>query len=225
MTGVAVADICRNAGITQASYFNRKKRHDRLLPAEMQGFEAARGGGRQTQEAGGRSVARQGDAAGRDPPKPTLWRSCGIGKTGKGGRAERATAEALGLLGGTISQRSMRRLRCFVSHRRNHEPGRQPVAREDIVASRPIVCNHWCCRSPSAGGALCRSPAVGLSNWNRGDVRPPCSHTCKPALPPQSSILYGGGRMTIAETRFDLTPAIARQKKRQTSNGAEIWPR
>jgi len=33
--GVPVADICRKAGISQASYFNWKKKYDGLLPTEM----------------------------------------------------------------------------------------------------------------------------------------------------------------------------------------------
>jgi putative transposase len=33
--GMPVADICRKAGISQATYFNRKKKYDGLLPTEM----------------------------------------------------------------------------------------------------------------------------------------------------------------------------------------------
>lgn len=33
--GVAVSDICRKAGISQATYFNWKKKYDGLLPSEM----------------------------------------------------------------------------------------------------------------------------------------------------------------------------------------------
>ena len=33
--GVAVAEICRKVGISQATYFNWKKRYDGLLPTEM----------------------------------------------------------------------------------------------------------------------------------------------------------------------------------------------
>jgi len=33
--GVPVADICRKAGISQAAYFNWKKKYDGLLPTEM----------------------------------------------------------------------------------------------------------------------------------------------------------------------------------------------
>jgi putative transposase len=33
--GIPVADICRRAGIGQATYFNWKKKYDGLLPTEM----------------------------------------------------------------------------------------------------------------------------------------------------------------------------------------------
>ena len=33
--GVLVAEICRKAGISQATYFNWKKKYDGLLPTEM----------------------------------------------------------------------------------------------------------------------------------------------------------------------------------------------
>ena len=33
--GMPVADLCRKAGISQATYFNWKKRYDGLLPTEM----------------------------------------------------------------------------------------------------------------------------------------------------------------------------------------------
>ena len=33
--GVPVADICRKAGISQATYFNWKKKYDGLRPPEM----------------------------------------------------------------------------------------------------------------------------------------------------------------------------------------------
>ena len=36
--GMPVADICRKAGISQATYFNWKKRYDGLLPTEMRRF-------------------------------------------------------------------------------------------------------------------------------------------------------------------------------------------
>ena len=33
--GIPVADICRKAGISQATYFNWRKKYDGLLPDEM----------------------------------------------------------------------------------------------------------------------------------------------------------------------------------------------
>jgi putative transposase len=33
--GMPVADVCRKAGISQATYFNWKKKYDGLLPNEM----------------------------------------------------------------------------------------------------------------------------------------------------------------------------------------------
>lgn len=33
--GIPVADICRRAGISQATYFNRKKKYDGMLPPDM----------------------------------------------------------------------------------------------------------------------------------------------------------------------------------------------
>ena len=33
--GMRVADLCRKAGISQATYFNWKKKYDGLLPTEM----------------------------------------------------------------------------------------------------------------------------------------------------------------------------------------------
>jgi len=34
--GIPVAEICRRAGISQATYFNWKKKYDGLLPTEME---------------------------------------------------------------------------------------------------------------------------------------------------------------------------------------------
>ena len=33
--GIPVADLCRKAGISQATYFNWKRKYDGLLPTEM----------------------------------------------------------------------------------------------------------------------------------------------------------------------------------------------
>jgi len=37
--GLPVADICRKAGINQATYFNWKNRYDGLLPTELRRLE------------------------------------------------------------------------------------------------------------------------------------------------------------------------------------------
>ena len=67
--GMPVAEICRKAGISQATYFNWKKKYDGLLPTEMRRLKQLEDENSKLQEAGRRSVARQGDAAGRHPPK------------------------------------------------------------------------------------------------------------------------------------------------------------
>jgi putative transposase len=40
--GMPVADICRKAGISQATYFNWKKKYDGLLPSEMRRLKRKR---------------------------------------------------------------------------------------------------------------------------------------------------------------------------------------
>ena len=67
--GVPVAEICRKAGISQATYFNWKKKYEGMTAAGDAAAEAARGREREAAEAGGRPVARPRDAAGRHPPK------------------------------------------------------------------------------------------------------------------------------------------------------------
>lgn len=41
--GISVAEICRRAGISQATYFNWKKKYDGLLPTEMKRLEDENG--------------------------------------------------------------------------------------------------------------------------------------------------------------------------------------
>jgi len=41
--GLPVAEICRKAGIRQATYFNWKKRYDGLLPTEMRRLKQLEG--------------------------------------------------------------------------------------------------------------------------------------------------------------------------------------
>jgi putative transposase len=38
--GLPVAEVCRKAGISQATFFNWKKRYDGLLPTEMRRLKA-----------------------------------------------------------------------------------------------------------------------------------------------------------------------------------------
>ena len=67
--GMPVADICRKAGISQATYFNWKKKYDGLLPTEMRRLKQLEDENAQAAQGGRRSEPRQGDAAGRAPPK------------------------------------------------------------------------------------------------------------------------------------------------------------
>ena len=65
--GMPVAEICRKAGISQATYFNWKKKYDGLLPTEMRRLKQLEDENAKLRK--GRSQSGQGDAAGRDPPK------------------------------------------------------------------------------------------------------------------------------------------------------------
>jgi putative transposase len=68
--GTPIAEVCRKAGISEASFYSWRKKYGGLVPpVGDEAAEAARGGEPAAEEAGGRSVARQGDAAGRHPPK------------------------------------------------------------------------------------------------------------------------------------------------------------
>jgi putative transposase len=62
-----VADICRKAGISQATYFNWKKKYDGMLPPDMRRLKQLEDENSKLRKL----VAdlRQGDAAGRHPPK------------------------------------------------------------------------------------------------------------------------------------------------------------
>jgi putative transposase len=64
--GTAVGEVCRKAGISEATYYSWRKKYGGLMPSDM---KPARGRERQAEEDRGRSVAGQGDAAGRHPPK------------------------------------------------------------------------------------------------------------------------------------------------------------
>lgn len=67
--GTPVAEICRKAGISQATYFNWKKKYAGMMPSEMKRLRELRRGKQPPQADRGGSVARQGDASGRDQAK------------------------------------------------------------------------------------------------------------------------------------------------------------
>jgi hypothetical protein len=67
--GMPVADTCRKAGISQATYFNWKAQVRRPTAEGDAAPEAARGRERQATEDGRRFEPRQRDASGRHPPK------------------------------------------------------------------------------------------------------------------------------------------------------------
>jgi putative transposase len=63
--GTTVGEVCRKAGISEATYYNERKKYAGLTPSEMKRL-------RQLEEENGklkRVVTDLGDAAGRDPPK------------------------------------------------------------------------------------------------------------------------------------------------------------
>lgn len=62
-----VAEICRKAGISQATYFSWKMKYDGLLPTEMRRLKQLED--ENVNEAAHRFLARQRDAAGHHPRK------------------------------------------------------------------------------------------------------------------------------------------------------------
>ena len=50
--GVPVAEVCRKAGISQATYFNWKKKFDGMLPSEVKKLRAMEQAACQSQAAG-----------------------------------------------------------------------------------------------------------------------------------------------------------------------------
>src|SRR5437764_13607552 len=66
--GTPIAEVCRKAGISEASFYSWRKKYGGLMPPEMKRLKQLEEEPA-AEEAGGRSVARQGDAAGRHPPK------------------------------------------------------------------------------------------------------------------------------------------------------------
>jgi putative transposase len=67
--GMPVADICRKTGISQATYFNWKRKYDGLLPTEMRRLKQLEDENGKLRKGGLRPEPRQGDASGRSAPK------------------------------------------------------------------------------------------------------------------------------------------------------------
>jgi putative transposase len=67
--GMPVADICRRAGISQATYFNWKKKYDGLLPSEMRRLKQLEDENSKLRKVVADLEPRQGDASGRAAPK------------------------------------------------------------------------------------------------------------------------------------------------------------
>ena len=67
--GTPVAEICRKAGISQATYFNWKKKYAGLLPTEMKRLKQLEDENAPAEEDRGRPDARSRDVAGRHPAK------------------------------------------------------------------------------------------------------------------------------------------------------------
>ena len=63
-----MADICRKAGIRQATYFNWKKKYDGLLPTEMRRLKQIEDENSKLRKVVA-GLSLDGDAPGRHPPK------------------------------------------------------------------------------------------------------------------------------------------------------------
>src|SRR5205085_12331465 len=66
--GSAVAEVCRKAGISEATFYNWRKKYAGLMPSEMKRLRLLEEENGKLKKIG-RPVTRQGDAAGRDSPK------------------------------------------------------------------------------------------------------------------------------------------------------------
>jgi putative transposase len=67
--GVPVAEICRKAGISQATYFNWKERYDGMQPPEMRRLKQLEDENSKLKKIARGPVAGSRDAPGRHPPK------------------------------------------------------------------------------------------------------------------------------------------------------------
>jgi putative transposase len=67
--GMPVADVCRKAGISQATYFNWKKRYDGLLPSEMRRLKQLEDENSKLRKVVADLSLDKGEASGRAVPK------------------------------------------------------------------------------------------------------------------------------------------------------------
>src|SRR5215213_5567251 len=67
--GMPVADVCRKAGISQATYFNWKNKYDGLLPTEMRRLKQLEDENAKLKRIVADLSIGQRDVAGRQPPK------------------------------------------------------------------------------------------------------------------------------------------------------------
>ena len=105
--GTPVAEICRKAGISQATYFNWKKRYGGLLPDEMRRLKALEDENGRLKKISGRSDFGPRDVAGCYPPKALRSRcpAAVCPQTARGGQAA---------LGRRIKEICETRVRCNV---------------------------------------------------------------------------------------------------------------
>ena len=68
-TGTRVEQICRKSGVSQATFYNWKKKYGDLGVSELRRLKQLEAENARLNEDGGGSESGQGDASGRDPEK------------------------------------------------------------------------------------------------------------------------------------------------------------
>lgn len=68
--GTSVGEVCRKAGISEATYYNWRKKYAGLRPSEMKRATPTRGGEREAQALGGGPQSGQGKADGKAAARP-----------------------------------------------------------------------------------------------------------------------------------------------------------
>ena len=63
--GTSVEEVCRKAGISEATYYNWRKKYGGLMPSEMKRLKQLEEENQRLKKLVADLVARQGDAAGR----------------------------------------------------------------------------------------------------------------------------------------------------------------